>query len=104
MCARSMGGGRFPSPPDRHELDGPADLDGRPAGGGSMGELATRPVISREPRPSRVRLDGPGTVAVGHWPVKSARASAAQPGTPDVPAPPVSGGVVSRCAVFGRLA
>jgi LuxR family maltose regulon positive regulatory protein len=34
-----------------------------------------------------------------------AAAVAAEPGTPDVPAaPPVRGGVVSRCALFGRLA
>src|SRR4029077_10578100 len=32
-------------------------------------------------------------------------AAVAEPGTPDVPAaPPLRGGVVSRCALFGRLA
>src|SRR5712691_9934352 len=70
-----------------------------------MSELATRPVVPRELRPSRARLDGPGNVAAGPWPVKGAVAVAGGPGTPDVPAAPaVRGGVVSRCALFGRLA
>src|SRR5215470_6332884 len=46
-----------------------------------MTELATRPVVPWELRPFRVGLDGPGGPA----------------------APPVRGGVVSRCALFGRL-
>src|SRR5690348_17509656 len=70
-----------------------------------MSELATRPVLPRELRPSRARLDGPGNVAAGPWPVKGATGSADEPGTPDVRAVPgVGGGVVSRCALFGRLA
>ncbi len=55
---------------------------------GSMRGLATLHVVPRELRPFQVRRDGPG-----------------ESGTPDVPAaPPVSGGVVSRCALFARLA
>src|SRR5690242_10369643 len=70
-----------------------------------MSELAARPMIPRELRPSRARPDGPGNVAVGPWPVKGATASAEEPGTPDVPAAaPLRGGVVSRCALFRRLA
>jgi len=70
-----------------------------------MSELATRPVVPRELRPSRARLDGPGNVAAGPWPVKGAVGSAGEPGIPDVrAAPAVRGGVVSRCALFGRLA
>src|SRR5689334_16364401 len=70
-----------------------------------MSELATRPVLPRELRPSRARLDGPGNVAAGPWPVKGATGSAGEPGTLDVRAVPgVGGGVVSRCALFGRLA
>jgi len=34
-----------------------------------MSELATRPVVPRELRPSRAHPDGPGNVAVGPWPV-----------------------------------
>src|SRR6201982_2453031 len=70
-----------------------------------MRELATRPVAPRELRPSRVRPDGPGNVAVGPWPTKGAMTSVEEPGAPDVRAvPPIKGGVVSRCALFGRLA
>src|SRR5690242_3439920 len=70
-----------------------------------MRELATRPVAPRELRPSRVRPDGPGNVAVGPWPTKGAMTSVEEPGAPDVRAvPPIKGGVVSRCALFKRLA
>src|SRR6201984_1345168 len=70
-----------------------------------MRELATRPVAPRELRPSRVRPDGPGNVAVGPWPITGATASVEEPGAPDVrAASPVRGGIVSRCALFGRLA
>jgi LuxR family transcriptional regulator, maltose regulon positive regulatory protein len=70
-----------------------------------MSELATPPVVPRELRPPRFRRDRSGNVAVGPWPIKGARLSAGEPGTPDVPAaPPISGGVVSRCALFERLA
>jgi LuxR family maltose regulon positive regulatory protein len=70
-----------------------------------MTELATRPVIRREPGPSRGRFDGAGNVAVGPWPVQGGTAPAEELGIPDVPAAaPVRGGIVSRCALFGRLA
>ena len=37
--------------------------------------------------------------------LRGAAAVAGEPGIPDVPAaPPLRGGVVSRCALFGRLA
>src|SRR5690242_11497175 len=69
-----------------------------------MSELATRPVAPREVRPSRVHRDGPGNLAVGPWPVKGVTRPAGEPGAPEVPAaPPVRGGVVSRCALFWRL-
>src|SRR6266566_4299076 len=70
-----------------------------------MSELATRQVVPRELRPSRVRPDGLGHLAVGPRPIKGATASVGEPGTSDVPAaPPVRAGVVSRCALFWRLA
>src|SRR6266513_3111851 len=70
-----------------------------------MSELATRQVVPRELRPFPARLDGPGNDAVGPWALRSATASADESGIPDVPAAPaVRGGVVSRCALFGRLA
>jgi len=59
--------------PDGREHDDPAALDRR-QGSGSMSELATRPVVPRELRPSRVR-DGPSSVAVGPWPVNGAMTS-----------------------------
>src|SRR5712691_870777 len=72
---------------------------------GSMSELATRHVVPRELRPFRVRLDGPGNATVGPWALRGVTASADESGTPDVPAaPPIRGGVVSRCALFRRLA
>ena len=72
---------------------------------GSMRELATWQVVPRELRPFRVRLDGPGNATVGRAALSGAAASADGPGTPDVPgAPRVRAGVVSRCALFGRLA
>ena len=68
-----------------------------------MGELATRPVVPRELRPSRARPDGP--ITVGPWPRKGATASAEEPGTPDVRAAThIRGGAVSRCALLRRLA
>ena len=70
-----------------------------------MGRLATRQVASRELRPFQVRLDGPGNATVGLVALGGATTAAHESGTPDVPAaPPVTGGVVSRCALFGRLA
>jgi hypothetical protein len=69
-----------------------------------MGALATRPVVPRELRPFRASLDGPGDGAVGLRALRGVMASGDKPGTADVPAAPaVRGGVVSRCALFGRL-
>src|SRR6266566_6935835 len=59
-------------------------------------------MAARELRPFRVPLDGPGNATVGPWVLRGATASVGEPVTPDVPA--VRGGVVSRCALFGRLA
>src|SRR5690349_18060656 len=103
MCGRSIGGVRFPpNQPGTSMTNQPISIVDR---GGSMRELATRPVAPRELRPSRVRPDGPGNVAVGPWPTKGAMTSVEEPGAPDVRAvPPIKGGVVSRCALFGRLA
>src|SRR5580693_1988429 len=70
-----------------------------------MRRLATRQVAPRELRPFQVRLDGPGNATVGLAALGGATTAAHESGTPDVPAaPPVTGGVVSRCALFGRLA
>src|SRR5580700_1683650 len=70
-----------------------------------MRTLATLQVVPRELRPFLVRPDGSGHAAVGLAARSGATASAGEYGTPDVPAaPPVAGGVVSRCALFGRLA
>ena len=69
-----------------------------------MSELATRQVVPRQLRPCRVRLDGPGNVAAG-LALTGVAASADESGTPDVPAAPaIAGGVVSRRALFRRLA
>jgi LuxR family maltose regulon positive regulatory protein len=68
----------------------------------SMRKLATLQVVPRELRPFQVRLDGPGNATVGLLALGGAMASAHESGTPDDP--PVTGGVVSRCALFGRLA
>jgi LuxR family transcriptional regulator, maltose regulon positive regulatory protein len=70
-----------------------------------MRELATRQVVQRELRPSRIRLDVTRNIAVGLWAPPGATASADEPGTPDVPAAlAVRSGVVLRRALFGRLA
>jgi LuxR family maltose regulon positive regulatory protein len=70
-----------------------------------MRRLATRQVAPRELRPFQVRLDGPGNATAGLAALGGATTAAHESGTPDVPAaPPVTGGVVSRCALFGRLA
>ena len=72
---------------------------------GSMRRLATLQVVPRELRPFQVRLDGSGNATIGLAALSGAMASADESGTPDVSAaPPTSGGVVSRCALFGRLA
>ena len=71
---------------------------------GDMGELATRPVVPGELRPFRAGRDGPGDGAVSLWALRGVMASGDKPGTADVlAAPAVRGGVVSRCALFGRL-
>jgi LuxR family transcriptional regulator, maltose regulon positive regulatory protein len=47
----------------------------------------------------------PGNATADLAALSAAAASADESGTPDVPAvPPSAGGVVSRCALFGRLA
>jgi LuxR family maltose regulon positive regulatory protein len=70
-----------------------------------MGALATRRVVPRELRPFRAGLDRPGDGAVGFRALSGVMAAGDKPGSLIVPAaPPVSGGVVSRCALFGRLA
>ena len=70
-----------------------------------MGALATRPVVPRELRPFRAGLDGAGAGAVGFRALRGVMASGDESGTADVPAAPVlRGGVVARCALFGRLA
>ena len=70
-----------------------------------MGELATRPAVPRGLRPFRAGLDEPGDGAVRFRALRGVMASGDESGTADVPAAPaVRGGVVSRCALFGRLA
>src|SRR5271169_2354403 len=64
-----------------------------------MRKLATRQVVPRELRPFQVRLDGPGNATLGLAALSGATAPVGESGTP----PPVTGGVVSRCALFGRL-
>ncbi|HME67246.1 MAG TPA: AAA family ATPase, partial [Streptosporangiaceae bacterium] len=66
-----------------------------------MRRLATLHVGPRELRPFHARLDGPGHATVGLAALRNATASADESGAP---APPVRGEVVSRCALFGRLA
>src|SRR4029077_9989908 len=67
-----------------------------------MGRLATRQLVPRELRPFQVRLDGPGNATAGLVALSGARAPADESATHA--APPVAGGVVSRCELFGRLA
>src|SRR5580698_7688528 len=70
-----------------------------------MSELATRQAVPRQLTPSRVPLDRPGRAAAGLWATRGASASADAPGTPDAPAPQLlTGGVVARGILFGRLA
>jgi LuxR family maltose regulon positive regulatory protein len=72
---------------------------------GRMSRLVTRQVAPRELRPFQVRLVGPGNATAGLVALGGATAAGHESGIPDVPpAPPVTGGVVSRCALFGRLA
>ena len=70
-----------------------------------MRELAAHQLVPRELRPFRVGLDGPGGGAAGLPALGAAIGSAGQTGTADaLAAPAVRKGVVSRCALFGRLA
>src|SRR5580704_7908872 len=70
-----------------------------------MSELATRQIVRSELRPARVRADGPGNVTAGLTAVSGATVSADGSGTTGVTAAPASReGVVSRYALFGRLA
>ena len=71
---------------------------------GGMGEVAAVQVVPGGLRPFQVGLDGPGNAAGGLAVLSGAAASADEPGTPDAPGvPSVRAGVVSRCALFGRL-
>src|SRR6202050_2733130 len=70
-----------------------------------MGEVATFQVVAGELRPFQIRLDRPGHATAGLTALSGAAASSAGPRTPDAPgAPSVRAGVVSRCALFARLA
>ena len=70
-----------------------------------MGEVATVQVVPGELRPFQISFDRPGHATVELAALTGAAASAAEPRTPDAPgAPSVRAGVVSRCALFGRLA
>jgi LuxR family maltose regulon positive regulatory protein len=72
---------------------------------GSMREVVTRQVVPGELRPFQVRFDGSGHATVGLAALSGATTSRGEPGTPDAPAAPsVRAGVVSRCALVGRLA
>jgi LuxR family transcriptional regulator, maltose regulon positive regulatory protein len=72
---------------------------------GGMREVAAVQAVPGELRPFQVRLDGPGNAIVGLPVLSGATASAGEPGTLGVPAAPsIKGGVVSRCALFERLA
>ena len=72
---------------------------------GGMGVLATRPVVPRELRSFRAGLDGPGHGAVSLRALRDVMASGDGSGIADVPdVPAVTAGVVTRCALFGRLA
>ena len=75
--------------------------DDTQTGDRGMGALATRPVVPRELGPFRAGMDGPGDGAVGLRALRDVMTSGDMPVTADVPA--VRGGVVSRCALFGRL-
>jgi hypothetical protein len=75
------------------------------AGGAGVPELATRRAVPRELGPFRVNLDRPGGTARGLLAAGRATGSAGKSETANAPAAPaVTGGVVSRCALFGRLA
>jgi LuxR family maltose regulon positive regulatory protein len=70
-----------------------------------MRELAARQPVPREVRPSRVGLGGPDGAAAGPPALGAGTGSVAKAGTADaLAAPAVREGVVSRCALFGRLA
>ena len=70
-----------------------------------MSALSARPVVPRDLRSFRAGLDGPGDGAVGFRALRGVMAPGDKPGILDVTAaPPIAGGVVSRCALFRRLA
>jgi LuxR family transcriptional regulator, maltose regulon positive regulatory protein len=70
-----------------------------------MGSLATRPALPRELRPFQAGLDGPGDGAARFRALGDVTSSGDKPGILDVlAAPAVRAGVVSRPALFGRLA
>jgi hypothetical protein len=70
-----------------------------------MREMASHQVVPGELRPFQVPLDGLGQAVAGLAALSDAMASGYEPGTSDaLTAPPVRGGVVSRSALFGRLA
>jgi LuxR family transcriptional regulator, maltose regulon positive regulatory protein len=70
-----------------------------------MGALATRPVAARELGSFPPGLPGPSDGAVGFGALSGVISPGDKPGTLDVPAAPsVQAGVVSRSALFGRLA
>ena len=72
---------------------------------GGIGVLATRPVVPRELRSFRAGLDGPGPGAVSFRSLRDVMASGDGSGIADIPdVPAVRAGVVTRCALFGRLA
>src|ERR1700677_513808 len=70
-----------------------------------MREMAAHQVVPGELRPFQVPLDGLGDAVVGLAALSDAMASGYEPGTSDaLTAPPVQAGVVSRSALFERLA
>ena len=70
-----------------------------------MGEVVTVHVVPGELTDFQVQLDGPGPATAGPAELSGRAAVAGQPGSCDVPgAPPCTGEVVSRRALFGRLA
>jgi LuxR family transcriptional regulator, maltose regulon positive regulatory protein len=80
-------------------------LKGDTTGAGGMGSLATRPAVPRELRPFQAGQGGPGDDAACFRGLRDVVSSGDKPGNLDVlAAPPVRGAVVSRPALFGRLA
>ena len=70
-----------------------------------MREIAICQVVPGELRPFQVRFDGPGDAAADLAALTGVTAFGGEPEAPDAPAAPsVRSGVVSRGALFGRLA